>query len=213
MGEPDDTGERPDFRRTSDVLREFLDGLTEPRVRLVDVRDALGDRAFGILLFVFSVPNLIPSGLPGISTVLGIPLLLLSAQLVMGRSRPWFPRAALERSFKTADFVRVIGWALPYLARIERFLKPRLTVLVSWSGERAIGAVCFILAVLLALPIPLGNWLPSLAICLFALALVEKDGAAVIVGFVIGAASVLVVWGVLLAFVKAGLYLVSRFLA
>ena len=83
--------------------------------------------------------------------------------------------------------------ALPYLERTERLLKPRLTGLLSWTGERLIGVALLVLAITLTLPIPFGNWLPAFAIAIVGLALVEKDGVAVLVGLGVGAASLIVI--------------------
>ncbi len=47
-------------RRTSALLRDFVAGATGPRVSLGALRDALGDRGFGVLLFIFALPNLDP---------------------------------------------------------------------------------------------------------------------------------------------------------
>ena len=44
-------------RRTSAILREFLASHPEPRISLGDLRDALEDRGFGILLFIFALPT------------------------------------------------------------------------------------------------------------------------------------------------------------
>ena len=63
------------------------------------------------------------------------------------------------------------------MRRLERVLKPRLGLLVSPAAERLLGFAVFILAVILFLPIPLGNMLPAAAICILSLALVEHDGS------------------------------------
>ena len=47
-------------RRTSVLLREYIAGLDKPYASLGDLRDALGDRGFGVLMFIFALPNLMP---------------------------------------------------------------------------------------------------------------------------------------------------------
>jgi hypothetical protein len=42
-----------------------------------------------------------------------------------------------------------------------------------------VGAVCVVLALIIALPIPFGHVVPGLAICVMALGLIEQDGIAV----------------------------------
>jgi hypothetical protein len=199
-------------RRTSALLREYVATLDRPRVSLGDLRDALGDRGFGVLLFIFAVPNLIPVNIPLLSAVLGAPLVLLAAQLTYGRHKPWFPHWLTRQSVSRENFETVVARTLPYLERAERWLRPRLTALTSWTGERLIGLGLLLLTVVLALPIPFGNWLPAFAICIVGLAIVEKDGLAVLIGLAVGAFSLVVagavVIGLLHAFflLLAGLY-------
>jgi hypothetical protein len=136
--EPDsDESAQPNGRRTSQLLRDF--GETGPHISLGALRDALDDRGFGVLLFVFAFPNLLPHNIPLVSAVLGLPLILLAAQLSYGRHKPWFPSWLAERSFPRLGFAAIVMHALPYLERAERLLKPRLMGLLSWTGERFIG--------------------------------------------------------------------------
>ena len=202
----------PNSRRTSQLLREFLAGETGPRITLGALRDALGDRGFGVLLFIFALPNLVPVNIPLLSAVLGLPLVLLAAQLSYGRHKPWFPDWLTDQTFSRQGFAAVVTRALPYLERTERLLRPRLTVLLSWTGERLIGIAILILALVLALPIPFANWLPACAIAIIALAIVEKDGVAVLIGLVVGVLSLIVAATVVIGLVKAFLLLFSGWL-
>jgi hypothetical protein len=197
-------------RRTSQLLRHFVASHTEPRISLGALRDALDDRGFGVLLFIFALPNLVPVNIPLLSAVLGVPLVLLAAQLSYGRHKPWFPDWLTSPSFPREGFVAVVNRALPFLERVEKVLRPRLTVLLSWTGERLVGIAILILAVVLTLPIPFVNWLPACGIAVFGLAIVEKDGVAVLVGLALGIASVIVAATVVIGLVKAFLFFLER---
>ena len=200
-----DPDQSHDARRTSAILNRFVVGHLDERVSIGQLRDAFADRSYGIMMFAFALPNLLPVNVPGISAALGIPLLILAAQLAYGLHAPWFPRWLAERSLRSRDFAKAVAWCMPWLLRTERFLKPRLLALSDWTGERTIGIVCLILAVVIELPIPLGNWLPSLAICLISLGLLERDGIFLLAGGAVGIAALTVVagvvWGAVLAFV------------
>jgi hypothetical protein len=207
-GEPAETAVTgPNGRRTSVLLREFLETETAEHISLGALRDALGDRGFGVLLLIFALPNLVPLNIPLLSAVLGLPLVLLGAQLAYGRRRPWFPDWIKHRSFPRASFKAVVLRTLPALERAEQLLRPRLTRLLSWTGERAVGGLVLFLALILTLPIPFANWLPAFAIAIFGLAIVEKDGVAVLVGIAVAVASVIVAGAVVLGFIKAALIL------
>ena len=200
----------PNGARTSQLLRDFLASHSEPRISLGALRDALGDRGFGVLLFIFALPNLVPVNIPLLSAVLGLPLVLLAAQLSYGRHKPWFPDWLTAQSFPRQGFSNVVLRALPFLERTERLLRPRLTMLLSWTGERVIGVAILILALVLTLPIPFANWLPACAIAIIALAILEKDGLAVLVGIAVGVVSVLVAASVVIGLIKASILLFSR---
>jgi len=181
-----------DRRRISDILTELADGDENGVITINDIRLALGDRAFGALMLVFAAPNLVPVFIPGLSSVLAIPLVLLAAQLMLGYRHPWFPARLNARAFVRADFARAIRRIVPWLIRTEKLLQPRLLICVDDPFDRVIGLCCLILAVMLALPIPLGNWLPALSICMFSMALTERDGMASLIGMIIGVLAVTV---------------------
>jgi hypothetical protein len=199
----------PNSRRTSALLRDYAASLTGDRVSLDGLRDALGDRGFGVLLLVFAVPNLIPVNIPLLSAVLGVPLVLLAAQLSYGRHKPWFPHWLTGQTVPRASFEAVVMRTVPYLEQAEAFLRPRFEPLLSWTGERLIGLFLLVLTVVLALPIPFGNWLPAFAIGIIGLAIVEKDGLAVLIGLAIGVLSLVVAGTVVIALVHAFFLLLS----
>lgn len=160
------------------------------RLRLSALAKQLRDRAWGGLLIVFAAINLLPLP-PGATTITGIPLLFVAGQLAAGRARPWFPKRLDERGISTATLGVIAARMAPLEKRIERLLRPRLCALTNHRGARAIGVVCLILSIILWLPIPLGNHAPALAISLFALALIYRDGVLVILGAVAAVASAL----------------------
>jgi hypothetical protein len=184
----------------SAVLRQLAAEPGRERVSVQDLFAALGDRALAALLFIFAVPNIIPSP-PGLSTVLGVPLLFLSTQLLLGR-KAWLPVLVARRSMARADFEGLLSRVLPWLERAEKLLKPRFSGLALPPMEYLVGLVCLTLAVILVLPIPLGNIPPAFAIALMALGILERDGVWVLAGLSVTFLSLTVVWGVLLAIVK-----------
>ena len=160
-------------------------------MRVRDIIDHFGHRAFGAVLFVFSVPNLLPLP-PGSSTILGMPLVLIAPQLVLGARRPWLPRFIAERTIDRSTLAKAFAKVIPRLERIERLLAPRIGFLFGPVGDRVIGLICFVLALVLILPITGGNMLPAAAIGAFSLALTQRDGVVALIGYALTAASVAV---------------------
>lgn len=194
----------------SHVLYSLAYDETRERIAVSDLLDALGDRALAALMFVFAVPNVLPVP-PGTSAVLGAPLIFLAAQLAFGL-RPWLPSMIASRSMARTDFGALVRRIGPWLARAERLLRPRAMRLALPPMEFLIGLVCLLLAIVLALPIPLGNMLPALAISLLALGLLERDGLWVLAGFAATLVSALLVSGVVYAMVKTAIYLFTEVL-
>ncbi|MBB3019461.1 hypothetical protein FHR70_002526 [Microvirga lupini] len=168
-------------RRFSGILNE-LASRPAAAISLGDVLDAFGDRAFGALMLLFAAPNMLPLP-PGLSVVLGAPLLFVTAQLMLGRPALWMPRFIRRQSMPRDLFLRLTTKLGPVLRWTERILRPRLALLVHPTNERIVGAACLLLAVILLLPIPLGNIPPAWAIAAFALGILERDGLATLVGW------------------------------
>ena len=197
-------------RALSSLLWELSQDEQRERIAISDLLVALGDRATGALMFIFAFPNVLPTP-PGTSSILGAPLIFLAAQLMLGRA-PWLPAFVANRSMARSDFSSLVKRIVPWLQRAESLLRPRLATLSLPPMEQLVGFLSLLLAVLLVLPIPLGNVLPALAISLLALGVLERDGVWVLAGFAVAAAAGSVIYGVLFALVKAGLYFVTKVL-
>lgn len=189
--------------RLSDVLAGIANDPARESIRVADIRDAMGDRAFGAMMFVFAAPNALPLNMLGISAVLGVPLLFLSLQFMLGFVVPWLPQVLVQRRVQRRKFARVMNLVIPWIRRAERLLRPRLTFMVARPVERLMGLLGVVLSIVLILPIPLGNVPPAVALCILSLGLLERDGVAVALGLVGGVASVVLASGVIIAIAKA----------
>ena len=192
------------------VLRILSGDLSRERISVGDLLSALGDRALGALMFVFAIPNVLPTP-PGTSAVLGAPLIFLAAQVTFGRS-PWLPAIIAQRSMSREDFHALIHRIAPWLERAEKLLKPRASMLALPPMEYFVGLVCLLLALVLVLPIPLGNMLPALSISLMALGLLERDGVWISAGLIMAVVSMVVVSGVVFALFKAAVFFFTQVL-
>ena len=92
-----------------------------------------------------------------------------------------------------ADFAeKRMGW-------FERLSRPRLKVLSTGAGERF--AALFMIVATITIVLPMVNTVPSIALALLAVGLIQRDGL-----FVLGGAIVAGVWASGLAAVGLGLY-------
>ena len=174
-------------RRLGDILAEISQG-SDPDICLGELIEAIGDRGHGVLIAAFALPNVLPIYLPGLSAVFGLPLIFVALQLVLGRHRLWLPRALLRRSVSRALIARLAVTLAPWLARLERALKPRWPEVMGPVTERLVGLLAVLLGLLLSLPIPLTNIPLSAPLVLLGLALAEEDGLMLMIALVLGAA-------------------------
>ncbi|MBB3595321.1 hypothetical protein FHX08_005733 [Rhizobium sp. BK529] len=202
---------RPKGRRLSSILRQMAADQSRERVSIGDLFQTMGGRAIGALMLIFALPNAFPTP-PGTSSLLGAPLVFLAAQLTFGL-KPWLPRAIAARSMRREDFGTIVGRIHPWLARAERMMQPRLGIFVEPPAEYLAGLCCLVLAIVLVLPVPLGNILPAIAISLFSFAILGRDGLFSLLGFLLTAVSLTVAVGVIYGLVKAAIYVVMRWFA
>jgi len=188
--------------RTSTLLLQAVRGETE-RITIGDILDALDARAFGLATLIFSIPSIIPMP-PGVPTVVGIALLIVSVQMVLGRHELWLPGFLSKRSFSRPALVSAMEKFAPRLEAIEKIASPRLMFLTGRVGTVLIGLVVLFMALVLILPLPPGgNFPPALACAVLGMGLAERDGVIVLVGLVASIIATAAVSVVTLLFIQS----------
>lgn len=165
------------------VLRSLPDGRP---LTLGDLLEATGSRAHGVALLLLSLPEALPLPVPSASAVLGVPLVLISAHLVLFGERATLPRRLRARTLPAWLLGLLRERVAPVLARAERLSRARWMPLA--RGDRLLGVVCTYLSVLLLLPLPFFNVPPALCLVLIAWGMVQRDGLAVLAGLAATAA-------------------------
>jgi len=187
-----------DARRTSDLLRDITTSPHQGDVSIGDFVSLLGDRSFALVILIFALPNAVPvPGIPGFSTLTGVPIMLLALQIALGRDTIWLPERVAKKRFSCTFLTKVINKAMPAMLWIEKCLHPRWVWVCEGISERAIGMLIVVLAAILALPMPGGNFLPGLSILLLALALLEKDGKLALAGVIFSVGSIVFMYKVI----------------
>lgn len=183
--------------RLSDTLVD-LSARSGERVTVAEICECLGDRGFAALLVFFGALNLLPLP-PGTSALLGLPIVVVAAQLTVGMERVWFPAFISARSVSGEQFRSAVARLVPYMVRVETLVRPRYWPFWRNHGDQVVGVLTLLLSIIVTLPIPLGNWLPAFAITLLGMALMERDG--LLLG--IGCAAAVVAVGVVVLVVGA----------
>ena len=171
----------------SAVLRGVIDRAQGETITIGEIVGAFGERAFGFVLILFSLPNCVPAP-PGVAGIVGTPVLIFGIQMMLGHRRPWLPGFVLRSSVSVATFRRLIDLAEPRLRKLEAFCKPRLVALFGPLGDRFVGLFAFLVALSVLIPFPGTNFPPSIALVIASIAVMEEDGYLLLAGYLIGVA-------------------------
>jgi hypothetical protein len=171
-----------DTRPFSQVIEDIGAG-GDPKLYLGELVNAFGERGFGALMLFFGLLNIAIGIIPGTTTILGAPLLLIGLQLVIRQDQLWLPRWALRRWIERETYRTGVEKVLPRLKRMERLSRPRLSVMTSEVSEVLIGVATTLLAFILVLPIWGGNLIPALIIATFGFGLMQRDGLAIVLAW------------------------------
>lgn len=169
----------------SESLSTLIEG-PEASVSVRSIVQRIGDKGFGILLILLSLPSALPVPAPGYSTPFGILLVLLGFQMVLGRVTPWLPERALKKEISRESAGKLIRSANRFLRWAERLVRPRMRWINTRGGRIFLGAIVCCMAGLMILPIPLTNTAPAMVIFCVGVALSEDDGLLAIGSFLLG---------------------------
>lgn len=167
------------------MTRRLADEAGEDGFRLEDLLDRMDERAFGLAILIMAIPCLVP-GLYGPPQILGVPIILFAGQMLLGRQEPWLPSGLRARRVPKAWLVGMADFAEKRLRWLERLARPRLTPLATGLAEKF--AALMMIVATLTIIIPFTNTVPSIALALLALGLLQRDGLLVLGGSLIALA-------------------------
>lgn len=179
------------------LLRRLADDGGDAGLTLHEIRDRLDERAYGLLILLLSIPCLVP-GLYGVPQVVGLIVILLAGQMLVGREEPWLPRWFLNLRCKGSWLKAMADFAETKLGWIDRLSRPRLRRFADGPGKK-LAAVFMILATV-TIVMPLTNTIPSIALALLSVGLIQRDGL-----FVLAGCALTTVWLTLLGALGTGL--------
>jgi len=164
------------------ILREF-------EVETVTLREVIGllhGRGYVLLVMLLALPFCTPVPLPGLSTPFGLVIALIGVRLAMG-AKPWLPARLLDIRLPPNIFAKVFALTRKMVLGFERLLRPRLLWVTSSARREQLHAIPIVLCalmLLLPLPVPFSNIIPSWGILLVAGGLLERDGVFILAGHV-----------------------------
>ncbi|MEO0893344.1 MAG: exopolysaccharide biosynthesis protein [Pseudomonadota bacterium] len=169
----------------SDRLDQLAADAEGQDVSLAWVLDTLGERAFGLFLLFLALPCCIPF-LYGVPQVVALPMMFVSAQILMGRRAPWLPEKLGARTISAQSLTGLADRAGPWLRRIEAFSRPRFTALTRTPADQIVGLALVLFSASILVPLPGTNTVPGFAVVIVSMGLLQRDGILVILGSIIG---------------------------
>ncbi len=162
--------------------------------------EIVGPDSHILAILVFSVLNLLP-GPPGYSVVIGLAIMAFAVMMLIGKPLRLWPFVG-ERRIPLAILVRMLEFFVGFTRFISRFSRPRLAVLSAPGLLPLIAILAFIFGMAMLVPIPFTNTLPSFGLAIVCVGMLNRDGAAVLVGLaaaLIGVVLLVLVLWVLIA--------------
>ena len=186
--------ESKDPKSIGDVV-EGLDELAEEnddKVCFGDVLDKFGSRSFAPVMLILAILELTPVGaIPGVPTALAICIALVAVQMAIGKDHIWVPgfvekiAVSSDKLGKGTDKIEGVADKMDSLA------KGRLEFLTKGVGLQVAAVAILILCVAVA-PLELLPWasmFPMLAISMISLAIMVRDGLAMLIAWIFAAAA------------------------
>ncbi|MBB4227262.1 exopolysaccharide biosynthesis protein [Rhizobium mongolense] len=152
--------------------------------------ESMGSAGIAFTVLFLAIPALTP--IPGpFGMVFGTTLALVSLQISAGRRTVWLPALVRNRQVTFATFDLIVRHAIPMIARVEKVVRAdRMEVLTGPTAQALLGLPIFLLAVVIALPIPFGNVLPVLSLVILSVAMMEGDGLVTLIGLLLASATI-----------------------
>lgn len=172
-------------------LKSLLEQASTDEVQLGEAFDRMGEKGFGLLLVVLSLPSALPLPAAGYSVPFGIVLAILALQMIAGKTSPVLPKAAQKAKLGSGFARKMLGAAEWFFSKVERFIRPRFSFMIGRGGKTFMGILVLLMAILMIIPIPTTNTAPAMVIFLIGVGLTEEDGLFSLMACVLGVMAIL----------------------
>ncbi len=177
-------------------LLELLDeaDYEDGQVSWGEIMDTVGSRSFGPVILIAGIFTLAPliGDIPGVPTLIGVFLLLIVGQLLVGRKHVWLPEFLLSRSVEEEKLHKAVAWMKKPAEFVDRLLQPRLSILVEGRMTNFIALLCLCIAFTMPVMevVPFSANLAGAALTGFGLALIARDGVLALIALAFSASIV-----------------------
>ncbi|MFT6106043.1 MAG: hypothetical protein ACJA0S_000422 [Rickettsiales bacterium] len=170
---------------TTKILEEVVSKTSSDKIPIKDLIFAMDVGGFGLVMTISSLAILIPLP-PPFPSLIAIPMMIFSFQLMLGYHSPKLPKRFSNFSISRNILATIIEKSSPFIRKAESFVHPRLLVLSDDFFKRVIGFFGCIFTLSVLIPIPLTNLIPGLGYLIASFGLLGRDGLIILIGLVIG---------------------------
>lgn len=177
--------EKPSSNYFLIILESLSESSLKRSLTLQEIIDSFGTRCHSLLIIFLILPFLQPIPLVGLSTPLGIMIVIVSFFQVL-KKNPWVPKRWKSKEISSKLLVNTHKIAQKFFAKISGSISQRWSVIFSAMAFDILNfIVVATLAILLALPLPVpfSNTVPAIGIFLNGVGYLEKDGALVVLSY------------------------------
>lgn len=177
----------------SEVLDELSLAAGSGEISVDEILNRFQSQGLAFLLLILTIPCCI-SFIYGIKQILSIPILLICAQITVGRKSVWLPYSIRQKSISSRSVLKSVRQARKILRPLDSIGKERFSIILRLPALSMIGACLIVLAIEILLPFPGTNTIPGIAIVISSFGMLRGDGALTLAGVLIG-----IVWTAFLA--------------
>lgn len=168
------------------ALTRAIDSIDGPTLTLRRLLFLVGEHGLLFLCALLAIPFLIPVSIPGVSTVFGAAIILVSIGITTNRM-PWLPDRLMDKELDAVKLSGILRRGANVVAKVEALIRPRAQAITGSGFASRINGLALIFAgVLLMAPlglVPFSNTLPAFAILLLAVGMSQRDGVVVLGGY------------------------------
>lgn len=170
-----------------DMIHRLREEIAAGDLTLGEIFDILKTSGHSIVMIFVCLPFLQPIPIPGLSVPLGL-LAAIAAVMQIFDREPWIPERWKKHHFGGPVLKKILDLAEKAANKVSPWIYPRLEFMVCsrpmrWLNTIMVAASGILLS--LPLPIPFSNTVPSLVIITQALGFIERDGALVLLSWVL----------------------------
>ncbi|HBB82903.1 MAG TPA: exopolysaccharide biosynthesis protein exod [Sulfitobacter sp.] len=167
---------------------ENLSGGDDRQITVEEIINCLGKHSFASTILAFSLISTSPaSGIPGVTAFVGLVVMFLVVQMIVGRDSLWLPGFIMRRDIAADKLREGVKWLRRPVRFVDRFLHERTTFLLHrpWIYLPLIMVLLLTMFMPFMEIVPTSGSIASAMIAIFAAGYLMRDGRVVILAMVL----------------------------